>query len=123
MIARDLHDVISHHVSAIGMHAGAARMRLGTAGPSDGVVDSLSAVEAASRSARVDLRAMLDLLRGAADTTNQPGLDNVEELLANVRRSGLATRLHVRGVPRPLPGSPDIALYRIAVASRANPAR
>ncbi|HEY4460814.1 MAG TPA: histidine kinase [Pseudonocardiaceae bacterium] len=123
MIARDLHDVISHHVSAIGVHAGAARMRLGAAGPSDGVVDSLSAVEAASRSAMVDLRTMLDLLHGAADSTNQPGLDNLEELLANVRRSGLATRLHVLGVPRPLPGSLDIALYRITQEMLTNALR
>jgi signal transduction histidine kinase len=122
-IARDLHDVISHHVSAIGVHAGAARMRLGTANASPGVVDSLAAVEAASRSAMIDLRTMLDLLHGGADTTNQPGLDNLEELLQNVRGSGLATRLHVRGMPRPVPGSLDIALYRIGQEMLTNALR
>lgn len=122
-IARDLHDVISHHVSAIGVHAGAARMKLGTTHPSPAVLDSLAAVEAASRSAMIDLRTMLDLLHGAADTTNQPGLDNLEELLQNVRRSGLATRLHVHGVPRPLPGSLDIALYRITQEMLTNALR
>ncbi len=122
-IARDLHDVISHHVSAIGVHAGAARIRLGAAHAGNGVVDSLAAVEAASRSAMVDLRTMLDLLHGASDTTNQPGLDNLEELLENVRRSGLATRLSVRGAPRPVPGSLDIALYRITQEMLTNALR
>ena len=122
-IARDLHDVISHHVSAIGVHAGAARTRLGAAGTGNGVVDSLAAVEAASRSAMADLRTMLDLLHGNSDTTNQPGLDNLEELLANVRRSGLATRLSVLGAPRPVPGSLDIALYRITQEMLTNALR
>jgi signal transduction histidine kinase len=125
-IARDLHDVISHHVSAIGVHAGAARMRLGaarTTSTGSGVVDSLAAVEAASRSAMVDLRTMLDLLHGNSDTTKQPGLDNLEELLENVRRSGLATRLSVLGAPRPVPGSLDIALYRITQEMLTNALR
>ncbi len=122
-IARDLHDVISHHVSAIGVHAGAARMRLGAARAGDGVVDSLAAVEAASRSAMVDLRTMLDLLHGNSDTTNQPGLDNLEELLENVRGSGLSTRLSVLGAPRPVPGSLDIALYRITQEMLTNALR
>lgn len=122
-IARDLHDVISHHVSAIGVHAGAARMKLDSAHTGNGVTDSLAAVEAASRSAMVDLRTMLDLLHGAADTTSQPGLDNLEELLQNVRRSGLATRLTVLGVPHPVPGSLDIALYRITQEMLTNALR
>ncbi|HEY4024475.1 MAG TPA: histidine kinase [Pseudonocardiaceae bacterium] len=122
-IARDLHDVISHHVSAIGVHAGAARIKLGTGRTGDGVTDSLAAVEAASRAAMVDLRTMLDLLHGASDTTNQPGLDNLEELLCNVRRSGLAARLSVLGVPRPVPGSLDIALYRITQEMLTNALR
>ncbi|HJP72697.1 MAG TPA: histidine kinase [Pseudonocardiaceae bacterium] len=122
-IARDLHDVISHHVSAIGVHAGAARMKLNGAQTGSGVTDSLAAVEAASRSAMVDLRTMLDLLHGAADTASQPGLDNLEELLQNVRRSGLATKLTVLGVPRAVPGSLDIALYRITQEMLTNALR
>ena len=123
MIARDLHDVISHHVSAIGVHAGAARIQLDAARTGVGVVDSLAAVEAASRSAMADLRTMLDLLHGASDSTSQPGLDNLEELLGTVRAAGLATRLRVLGVPRPLPGSLDIALYRITQEMLTNALR
>jgi signal transduction histidine kinase len=113
-IARDLHDVISHHVSAIGVHAGAARLGLSTAASPDGIADSLAAVETSSRSAMVDLRRLLDLLHGdSSDASRQPGLDNIEELLDGVRRAGLPTRLTTHGQGRPMPGSLDIALYRI----------
>ena len=98
-------------------------MKLNGAATGTGVTDSLAAVEAASRSAMVDLRTMLDLLHGAADSTSQPGLDNLEELLQNVRRSGLATRLTVLGVPRSVPGSLDIALYRITQEMLTNALR
>jgi signal transduction histidine kinase len=113
-IARDLHDVISHHVSAIGVHAGAARMGMSASPGQQGIADSLSAVETSSRAAMVDLRRLLDLLHGdRADMSRQPGLDNIEELLDGVRRAGLPTRMSTNGVARPLPGSLDIALYRI----------
>jgi signal transduction histidine kinase len=111
VIARDLHDVISHHVSAIGVHAGAARMAMAGREAPGPVGDSLAAVETASRAAMADLRTMLDLLYGTADEAGQPGLDNLDEL---VRRSGPGVRLTVHGRPRPLPASPDVALYRIA---------
>lgn len=123
-IARDLHDVISHHVSAIGVHAGAARMKLRAAGADEhGVADSLAAVETSSRLAIGDLRALLDLWHGTSDTARQPGLDNLEELFDGVRRSGLVTRLRVHGVPRPVPGSLDIALYRITQEMLTNALR
>ncbi|HEY0452684.1 sensor histidine kinase [Actinophytocola sp.] len=113
-IARDLHDVISHHVSAIGAHAGAARLGLRTANRPDAVAGSLAAVETSSRAAMLDLRRLLDLLHGdQADMSRQPGLDNLEELLDGVRRAGLATRLSTHGAARPLPGSLDVAIYRI----------
>jgi signal transduction histidine kinase len=113
-IARDLHDVISHHVSAIGVHAGAARLGLHDTARLQGIARSLSAVETCSRAAMVDLRRLLDLLHGdRADVSRQPGLDNLEELLDGVRRAGLPTKLSTHGVARPLPGSLDIALYRI----------
>jgi signal transduction histidine kinase len=113
-IARDLHDVISHHVSAIGVHAGAARLGLNAATRPEGLAKSLTAVETSSRAAMLDLRRLLDLLHGdRADISRQPGLDNLEELLDGVRRAGLPTRVSTHGAPRPLPESLDVALYRI----------
>jgi signal transduction histidine kinase len=123
-IARDLHDVISHHVSAIGVHAGAARLGLNTATRPDSIADSLTAVETSSRSAMVDLRRLLDLLHGdTSDVSRQPGLDNIEELLERVRRAGIPTRLSTHGPARPLPGSLDIALYRITQEMLTNALR
>lgn len=154
-IARDLHDVISHHVSAIGMHAGAARLALAAPGgvrvvpgersavsgegpvvpgeqrvvSGEGpvaeslVAESLAAVETASRSAMADLRKMLDVLHGAGDGAGQPGLDNLDELLDGVRRSGLPVRLTTHGPARPLPGSLDVALYRISQEMLTNARR
>jgi signal transduction histidine kinase len=119
-IARDLHDVISHHVSAIGVHAGAAR--LGLPDGDSPVRKSLGAVESASRSAMADLRRLLDLLH-AETTAAQPGLDNLDELVETVRAAGLPIRLTLRGEPRELPGSLDIALYRIAQEALTNALR
>lgn len=120
-IARDLHDVISHHVSAIGVHAGAARLGLPENGDSP-VRKSLGAVESASRSAMADLRRLLDLLHAETDAA-QPGLDNLDELLETVRAAGLPARLTLHGEARELPGSLDIALYRIAQEALTNALR
>ncbi|SDF75937.1 Signal transduction histidine kinase [Lentzea fradiae] len=111
-IARDLHDVIVHHVSAIGLHAGAARLRL----PDEDskIAVSLRSVETSSRAAMVDLRHLLDLLHGdKSEGARQPGLDNVDELLEGVRSAGIPARLEVRGKKRDVPESLDITVYRI----------
>jgi len=123
-IARDLHDVISHHVSAIGVHAGAARLGLPAAGDSP-VRSSLTAVESASRSAMQDLRRLLDLLHGqnTGSAQRQPGLDNLDELLEGVGAAGLPARLTTHGDPRELPGSLDVALYRIVQEALTNALR
>lgn len=122
-IARDLHDVISHHVSAIGVHAGAAR--LGLPGDDSPVRRSLSAVESSSRAAMVDLRRLLDLLhrKETESGQRQPGLDNLDELLDGVRAANLPARLTTLGEPRELPSSLDVALYRIVQEALTNALR
>ncbi|WP_245713832.1 sensor histidine kinase [Nocardia vaccinii] len=124
-IARDLHDVISHHVSAIGIHAGAARLAL-TAGaaPDDAATRSLAAVEASSRAAMVDLRRQLDLLHGRDEAgRRQPGLADIEELAAHVRETGLDLAIHTRGSGTPLPESLDVTVYRIVQEMLTNALR
>lgn len=117
-VARDLHDVISHYVSAIAMHAGVARMSLNGTGPTQ-AGQSLSEVESASRAAMVELRRMLDLLHGQDidDSQRQPGLHGIGDLVDRVRAAGVAARLTLRGTPPRLPESLDVALYRIAQAN------
>ncbi|MFB9905700.1 sensor histidine kinase [Allokutzneria oryzae] len=122
-IARDLHDMISHHVSAIGVHAGAARLGLGSAG-SPAARRSLTAVESASRSAMTDLRRLLDLLHGKEEHAHrQPGMGNLDELLSGVRAAGLPVTLTCKGGPLDLPGSVDIALYRVLQEALTNALR
>jgi signal transduction histidine kinase len=121
-IARDLHDVIAHHVSAINLHAGAARLGLVPGNPR--LATSLSAVETSSRAAMVDLRHLLDLLHGDhADGARQPGLDNLDELFDGVRAAGIPARLTTSGEPRRLPESLDITLYRIVQEMLTNALR
>jgi len=115
-IARDLHDTISHHVSAIGVHAAAARLGLESGRtPAERVTGSLEQVEASGRAAMGDLRRMLDLLHGGRkDGVRQPGLDALDELVDGSRRAGLAVRLRVDGLsPHGLPGSLELAAYRV----------
>ncbi|QIS15100.1 sensor histidine kinase [Nocardia arthritidis] len=122
-IARDLHDVISHHVSAIGIHAGAARMALAdTENPA--ATRSLTAVEASSRAAMIDLRRQLDLLHGHEDDgQRQPGLADIDGLLERVRAAGLNIELSERGSAVPLPDSLNITLYRIVQEMLTNALR
>ena len=123
-IANDLHDVISHHVSAIGVHAAAARMNLvdqvsvnAGEGP---VTTSLTAVEASSRAAMVDLRRLLDLLHEGDESSGQPGLGKLQELFDGVRSSGLRVAFAVYNDPDRLPGPVDTALYRVAQEMMTN---
>ncbi|MEU7628567.1 histidine kinase [Nocardia sp. NPDC049220] len=122
-IARDLHDGISHHVSAIGIHAGAARLAMGDDAKAT-AVRSLAAVEASSRAAMVDLRRQLDLLHGNDDEGHrQPGLAEIDGLIEHVRAAGLDVALEVRGIAVELPESLNITLYRIVQEMLTNALR
>jgi signal transduction histidine kinase len=113
-IARDLHDVIAHHVSAIGVHAGAARLGLTSSHSTSRLTRALTAVETSSRAAMLDLRRLLDFLHGGpSEGVRQPGLDNLDELLDAVHAAGLRTRITTHGRPQTLPDSLDIAVYRV----------
>ncbi|WP_223885130.1 sensor histidine kinase [Nocardia colli] len=122
-IARDLHDVISHHVSAIGIHAGAARMAM--ADTANGAATrSLAAVESSSRAAMVDLRRQLDLLHGRDDAgQRQPGLADIDGLVEHVRAAGLTVEVAVQGSVVELPESLDVTVYRIVQEMLTNALR
>ncbi|HTI20419.1 MAG TPA: histidine kinase [Kutzneria sp.] len=123
-IARDLHDVIAHHVSAINVHAGAARLIMAGDQGSPQLGKSVTAVESAARSAMVELRHLLDLLHGdSGASTRQPGLANIDELFDGVRNAGLQAELEITGRRRDLLDSLDIALYRIAQEMLTNALR
>jgi signal transduction histidine kinase len=121
-IARDLHDVVTHHVSAISVHAGAARLRLARTDADPSALRSLRSVEDASRSALGDLRNMLDLLHGERPA-EQLGLAEIDTLLHGFRAASIPVRLDVTGEPFVLPPAVDVALYRVVQEMLTNALR
>ena len=109
-LARELHDVVTHSLSVVVVQAGAARL---DAPPAQ--AERLAAIEDTARSALVEMRRLLGILRGDpdADLAPQPGLDQLPELLATARAAGIEAELHVEGTPRALPPGLDLTAYRV----------
>jgi signal transduction histidine kinase len=120
-IARELHDVIAHHVSVMGIQAGAARRVLRR--QPEKAEDVLTAIELASRQAVVELHRMLGFLRQDEDSDGlapQPGLGQLNELIEQLRQTRLDVELQLDGDPRPLPRSLDVSAYRIIQEALTN---
>ncbi|MEV0459144.1 sensor histidine kinase [Catellatospora methionotrophica] len=120
-IARELHDVVAHHVSVMGVQAAASR-RVMDKDPARART-ALAAIEQSARTAVDELRRMLSLLRRGTGTDEGPatvGVERVESLLAGARDAGLAARFGVFGAPVPLPDSLSQAAYRIVQESVTN---
>lgn len=122
-IARELHDSVAHHVSVIGVQAGAARTTL----ESDPAAarDALSHVEQSARSAVEELRGLLGTLRDPdsgtpLDASSTLGVARLPELVEASRQAGLPTELEVVGDPRPLPPALGLNVYRIAQEALTN---
>lgn len=128
-IARELHDVVAHHVSVMGIQAGAARRALGR-GDDAGRTAASSALEAIEQSARdaVDeLHRLVTTLRGADTAPGDPddgpstrGVAQLSALVDDVALAGRTARLHVVGDPVPLSPVIDTTLYRVAQEAVTN---
>ncbi len=120
-IARDLHDVVAHHVSVMGVQAGAARRVLAHR-PAD-AEGALSSIEESSRQAVGELQRMLDLLRrdGEADgLAPQPGLRQISTLPQQMQEAGLRVSVRRVGEARSLPAGVDVSAYRIVQEALTN---
>jgi signal transduction histidine kinase len=120
-IARELHDVITHSVSVMVIQAGAARMVMDS--DPERAEASLESVARAGREALAEMRRLLGVLGGGGGPQRlapQPGLADVEELVARACTAGLATELHVIGEPNTVSPALDLCAYRIVQEALTN---
>jgi signal transduction histidine kinase len=120
-IARELHDVVAHGVSAVVIQAEAAEELL--ASSPDRARESLWTIQRLGREALTEMRQALGILRGGEEEHSrapQPTLSDLPALIARNRESGLAVRLHVLGVPRPLPPGLQVSAYRVVQEGLTN---
>ncbi|MEU4406942.1 sensor histidine kinase [Streptosporangium sp. NPDC023963] len=141
-IARELHDVVAHHVSVMTVQAAAARRVL--ASNPDGAREALSAIEKLGRTAMSEMRSMVGVLRTdgtPAERNPQPGVREIPALVDQMREAGLRTQLWIedgRGTPgatgasgtgeteetgRKLPPGVDLAAYRLVQEALTNSLR
>ena len=121
-IARELHDVIAHSVSVMGVQAGAARTLMDRR--PDAARAALLEVESTARSSVEELHRLLSVLRDDGDTPEslapQPGLSQLTELMAQVRAAGLDVDLDAPvGEDRLSPGL-DLTAYRVVQEALTN---
>ncbi|WP_091091372.1 sensor histidine kinase [Nonomuraea wenchangensis] len=135
-IARELHDIVAHHITVITALVGGARATL----PAEQEVtrDALKSAEQTAREAMTEMRLLLDVLRaddvlrdgdligagGAGgtgpDAATGVGADRLPALVAEARSAGLSTSLTVTGTPVALPAPVDLAVYRIVQEALTN---
>jgi signal transduction histidine kinase len=126
-IARELHDVLAHHLSAITVQAGAARMNGVASAETHATV--LATVERLSRAALTELNHLLGVLRREGETPGGrplrpvPSLAEMGDLLATARAAGVSAELVVAGRVRDLGSGLELSAYRIVQESLTNVAR
>jgi signal transduction histidine kinase len=121
-IARELHDVVAHHMSVIAIQAEAGPYKVQD--PPKELVESFGEIRASALSGLKELRRVLGVLRSdAPGTAPQPGLDDLEGLLESARSAGLTVTAGVSGTARPLPAGVDLSAYRIIQEALSNAMR
>ena len=123
--ARELHDVLSHQLSAIAVQAGAARL---ASQRDPGVaVRTVGGIEDIAREGLIELNRIVGALRRdeheLLDRRPQPRLDDLPDLVGSARAAGLQVRLAVAGHPRTLPSAVELAAYRVVQESLTNALR
>lgn len=119
-IARELHDIVSHGLSAMVVQAAAAA-ELVDHSP-EAARKAMHEVQATGAAAMIEMRHMLGLMRGAdaAGRRPQPALEDVQGLIAAEQTAGHSVSLTVRGTPRELPRGLALSVFRIVQESLTN---
>jgi signal transduction histidine kinase len=122
-IAREMHDVVAHHMSMIAVRAETAPYRL--TGLPEPAREELADIAVAARAALTDMRRLLGALRsedGTAPTAPQPGLADVPALVETARAAGVDVTLGWHDLDH-VPETVGLAAYRILQEALANAAR
>ncbi len=120
-IAREVHDVVAHHISVINVQAGVALHLLDD--DPEQARTALAAIKTASRDTLRELRATLGVLRAVdeqAPRSPAPSIGRLDELVERFAGAGLRVDVRVTGTPRELPTPVDLAAYRIVQESLTN---
>ncbi|MFI9765658.1 sensor histidine kinase [Streptomyces sp. NPDC052415] len=121
-IARDLHDVVAHHIALVNVQAGVAAHVMDKR--PDQAKEALAHVREASRSALNELRATVGLLRQSGDpeapTEPAPGLHRLDDLVGTFRSAGLQVEVARADQGTTLPAAVDLAAYRVIQEALTN---
>ena len=121
-IARELHDVVAHHMSVIAIQAEAGPYK--AENPPPELVESFGEIRASALSGLNELRRVLGVLRSdRPDIAPQPGLEDLDELLESARGGGVTVATEVAGAPRPVPDGVNLSAYRIVQEALSNAMR
>jgi signal transduction histidine kinase len=122
-IAREMHDIVAHHVSLMVVQAEAGPVVV-ERDPAR-AVQSFDDISATGKRALVEMRRLLGVLRDddRGERTPQPGADQIPLLVESVRAAGLPVELELTGTPRPLPPTVDLSAYRLLQEALTNASR
>ncbi len=120
-IARDMHDVVAHSLAVVIAQADGARFA--AAARPETAVETLGTIAGVARGALGDVRLLLTELRHAEGEVPQPVLDDLDELIAQVRAAGLDVRFTETGERTTLGTGHQIAVYRIVQEALTNALR
>ncbi|WP_327106850.1 sensor histidine kinase [Nonomuraea glycinis] len=123
-IARELHDVVAHHMSVISVQAGLGRFVALSHPPT--ALATLKVIENTSHEALNEMRRLLSILRIEANDEDEklyaaaPGLKDIDSIAERIRAAGLSVETTVEGEVRPLPPGLEVCAYRVVQESLTN---
>ncbi|MFD3905934.1 sensor histidine kinase [Streptomyces californicus] len=122
-IAREMHDIVAHHVTTMQLMAGGARANLDR--NPEVARDALVTLEGLGRTALHEMRELLDVLRTdgearGSSTAPQPGVADLDRIVAESCEAGLPTAFEVRGAPRELPEGMQLTVFRVVQEALTN---
>jgi signal transduction histidine kinase len=123
-IARELHDVVAHHMSVISVQASTAEYRL--TGMEEATRDEFRSIGAQARESLAEMRRLLAVLRSEDEDGRrapQPGPERLESLVESAERAGVPVALTVTGLPVDLPDTVALTVYRVAQEALSNVVR